>query len=585
MSFSHLYFHGDGHIRLLTLRQGNFEDDVACTLEAVSLNHVSPYEGLSYRWGGSNEHACIEISGEPFRVTLNLFVALRHLRYPDKPRILWVDALCINQRDIAETNSQVWQMSQIYGRATTILAWTGTDDGYGEEAIETLREIETRLVSEERLRGLAKFIQRPYWTRLWIVQEIVLARSVNLVCGTKSVSWNNIRHVFTAKVPSESPFERMPYDVRHDVWRARHLWHARETWSAGSSLSFLQLLNKFNPCRCSEVKDYVFALHGLSRSDIVHESIDIDYGSATTYESVFRSATIACILEDRNLNVLSLLRRWTKWSWDQVSPGWPIHASWVGDWSTVRVTRPLVEPDAMEQMYAAARSVPFNAEDLLQYATQGILKVRGVIVDNITSVMDAVNPYEPTWEDRVRAWEPSGLDHYLYPSGENGVTAFWRTLVFDSCYADFHRVHARLSEEQIQAYQRLFLIWSRRIDDDASSALEPAEGDGTFTECLRWGERFNSVLGWTFCQTSKRYFARAQPDVTIGDAVVILHGSVVPMILRAVESPTSFASVPELREKQAWRLVGPAYVHGILDGEALRSESLDRPSDTCVYLV
>ena len=88
------------------------------------------YEALSYVWG-SNEKSCsvlLQAEGQHLPVTRNLHEALRHLRYHDKERIIWADGLCINQSDIAERNSQVALMSDIYLYASRVVIWLGSGD-------------------------------------------------------------------------------------------------------------------------------------------------------------------------------------------------------------------------------------------------------------------------------------------------------------------------------------------------------------------------------------------------------------------------------------------------------------------------
>ena len=104
----------DSEIRILVLLPAtDAETPVTCDLEVVSLQHNDlPYEALSYTWGPPFEGQClpdqsIQLCGQPTAVTGNLFAALKRLRYSDKPRTLWVDALCVNQKGTNEQSHQV----------------------------------------------------------------------------------------------------------------------------------------------------------------------------------------------------------------------------------------------------------------------------------------------------------------------------------------------------------------------------------------------------------------------------------------------------------------------------------------------
>jgi hypothetical protein len=94
-------------IRLLTLRAGSWDDNIKCKLAHVSLHSNPDYEALSYTWGELEGLICILVDGHICEVRPDLEIALRHLCLEDKDRVLWIDALCINQDDISERNAQV----------------------------------------------------------------------------------------------------------------------------------------------------------------------------------------------------------------------------------------------------------------------------------------------------------------------------------------------------------------------------------------------------------------------------------------------------------------------------------------------
>ena len=89
-----------------------------------------PYDALSYTWGDNKKTATIQINGMKARVTENLFLALERLRLADGDRILWIDAVCIDQGHDKEKGHQVQQMGDIYQTAERVIIWlgTGTED-------------------------------------------------------------------------------------------------------------------------------------------------------------------------------------------------------------------------------------------------------------------------------------------------------------------------------------------------------------------------------------------------------------------------------------------------------------------------
>lgn len=109
-------------IRLLELVPGNFEDALICNLKVTSLQESSHYEALSYVWGDPKETEEITICNQLYRARKTLARALRHLRKQDETRILWVDAVCIDQENLEERNQQVKLMGQIYRQASSVEA-------------------------------------------------------------------------------------------------------------------------------------------------------------------------------------------------------------------------------------------------------------------------------------------------------------------------------------------------------------------------------------------------------------------------------------------------------------------------------
>lgn len=119
----------EGAIRVMTLSRGSGSDPVVCGLKKIrfagqpSSGEVSSYDALSYVWGSEADPEFINLCQNRFAITQNLFEALVCLRLPDSDRILWIDAICIDQQDIVEKETQIKLMHQIYGYAKRVLSW------------------------------------------------------------------------------------------------------------------------------------------------------------------------------------------------------------------------------------------------------------------------------------------------------------------------------------------------------------------------------------------------------------------------------------------------------------------------------
>ncbi|KAK3989003.1 hypothetical protein QBC44DRAFT_381812 [Cladorrhinum sp. PSN332] len=115
----------NSQIRLLQLEAGAGEDPLACFLEVVNLEGCPEYDALSYVWGDPEVTESINLHGREHHVAINLYDALKRLRHPDKHRRLWIDALCINQKDSREKEGQIGLMDKIYSRAKEVCMWLG----------------------------------------------------------------------------------------------------------------------------------------------------------------------------------------------------------------------------------------------------------------------------------------------------------------------------------------------------------------------------------------------------------------------------------------------------------------------------
>jgi hypothetical protein len=114
--------------RLVHLAPAKHDEAISCTLEQFDVSHPPSYEALSYVWGDPNITVPINVNDHPLPVTTNLEIALRYLRLGDEPRILWIDAIVINQRDLKERATQVALMADIYGKAASVRVWLGPPD-------------------------------------------------------------------------------------------------------------------------------------------------------------------------------------------------------------------------------------------------------------------------------------------------------------------------------------------------------------------------------------------------------------------------------------------------------------------------
>jgi len=192
-------------IRLLTLQPGSGDDMLFCALATAYLDLPAPphYETISYVCGNQTIKATINLQGSDVQVPATSEAALRCMRLRDKPRILWIDAICINQADFTERGHQVGMMYEIYTQTSHNLVYLGLDDSEMPRIVESMDAIWREILDEIKggidayttlhqrkvgltgvqfsidieQSGLLAFFGNPWFTRLWVVQEVSLSPS------------------------------------------------------------------------------------------------------------------------------------------------------------------------------------------------------------------------------------------------------------------------------------------------------------------------------------------------------------------------------------------------------------------------
>ena len=301
--------HGQDAFRLVRLHPGCQGNPIKCDLFSTRISEWSgKYIAGSYVWGSKSDRKKIRVNGKQLHITRNLFEFLCacRLHRQDQPLFIWIDSICIDQWSIHERNHQVQIMASIYSSASCVYSWLGAanddsdwlfDAACGEEYIAGLRAVHEHAdyqppgdVSLERYRlalwrrvfggaetlwrTLTSFIDlitREYWNRIWIVQEVVLAPEILLLCGSKSMAWRILWElcrtaILFIRVASDPEVGSFPL-LETSYFNIVHL--RSETKSLGvrsrfeSRYTFEKLYARLGGNDCSVRQDGVFALMGL----------------------------------------------------------------------------------------------------------------------------------------------------------------------------------------------------------------------------------------------------------------------------------------------------------------------------------
>jgi hypothetical protein len=273
---------------------------IRCSVIHTTLNQAaSSYEALSYTWGdpGEREDIIVVPHGGELAVTGNCMAALRLLRYPDRPILAWIDAICINQEDIPERNAQVAIMGRIYQLADKVTIFLGEKSADSDLIIDflgvfqiedSIRETprEGFLLSLAQKQALLGLFRRPWFSRVWILQEVFkcpFGKAV-IVCGDTWIDWSTVMYLKTVidDIRDKAIFKHWHEPI---PWPYVLILQSYSSFSARKSLcNFLLETRDFG---ATDPRDKLFALLPLLE-DACYEGPVADYAlsSAQVYINV-----------------------------------------------------------------------------------------------------------------------------------------------------------------------------------------------------------------------------------------------------------------------------------------------------------
>jgi Heterokaryon incompatibility protein (HET) len=282
------------------------------------LGKSQPYSAVSYSWGPAGATREIILNGKPFSVQSSLWNFLWQMRDQKEwnRRWFWIDAICINQQDIKERNMQVSIMRHIYATAENVVVWLGsatiqTDlamDYIARQNIMILEnkttEISSPQIKPHRFRMLwtmeegkafLNLCRRRYWTRAWIVQEIMYARQITLFCGSRNVRWRTFNGIFQRlnSIQVMGWFHMHSYGIEVLESEAAVIFEEKSRWeeypaNLGKGIPIRTLVGAYGHLESTKKVDKVYALAGLCSDEI---TIDYSLGIEEVYNNIL---TLAC---------------------------------------------------------------------------------------------------------------------------------------------------------------------------------------------------------------------------------------------------------------------------------------------------
>jgi hypothetical protein len=609
----------ENQIRLLRILPPAESQSLACELEVVDLQPKPEYVALSYTWGSpialtdqeaqassSNPSLPLLCQAKPgsadqlhptrhqILITKNLYAFLERARDNDSH--------VSNQKDSVERSRQVHMMGTIYRSAAIVYAWLGEEDENTEIAfklIEALRNRCTATKRRERIKGLleitpdclssadmikklgvcadlnaweslAKLFQRRYFTRVWIIQEITLANTMIALCGSHTVEWVAITIVseFLAVTTWSRWISSLPgsHPSSHGV---PNILDANK-----STPSLLYSLIRFRRFTCEDPRDKVYSLLSITGESTLKKNRLLPvYGERSVAETYTLAATQ--ILEDsKDLLLLSC----AEGDNFQKIPCLP---SWAPDWSHARTIG--LGVTGYERFTAAGRlSRTLHIDERNRRLT-----IKGFRLDDIVSIGETKESILDNKPFPLLLQILEEMPH-IYHTRQSRAEVMWRTLITDtagvppSCPApDSYRsayvswINSKLLaciQDKLQSIQDPAFIKSivglvaaeisgypvsfNSSSDSHSTAWPETRKDSINSDAFE--TTFSHARHLRLFLTGRRYLGVGPEGLLEHDSVWIIPGSRVPLVLRQVDSHT-------------FQVIGGAYVHGFMQGEALDS--------------
>jgi hypothetical protein len=235
---------------------------VSCELSIKSLYECPEYVALSYSWGNHGSTRPILLDGHITHVTISLEMALQEL-ITRGVRVVWVDAVCIDQSNKYEKVYQLRQMGTIFSKATKVVAWLGPVAEDSDDAMQALESMRKTDDVDQHGLAIAQLLNRGYWERVRIIQELAKAATVEVWCGTQMVTWG----VFIEGVETWWTTSKLRFnDFDHPILALKYFCDAERNSRRGAARMLLSTaMIRTLHTKATLKRDRIYALLGITR--------------------------------------------------------------------------------------------------------------------------------------------------------------------------------------------------------------------------------------------------------------------------------------------------------------------------------
>jgi hypothetical protein len=598
-------------LRVFVVEPGAGTEEVRCRMLNVAQSWRTRYDALSYTWGDESVgRETIVVDGLRTSVTKNLYLALVHLRDPARPRLLWVDALCINQDDDAERDEQVQKMGSIYSSARKVVVWLGEQTRDVEGAFAMIESGAAASTSSIRAHHFTaggwspvfNLLRRPWFQRTWIIQEAVLARDPVLVCGFESLPWKTLSKCCTSLefdgiVPHHDPAVSHAVGAINIIEQARLETHTKYVYTSlrrSPSGKRYRTKSKYTPefrlastlyatrgFQCKDPRDKVFGVLSLV-TDVGPDDETLRVNYAAGVEQVYQAVAQWEMTKNESLELLSYCSRKTGRHPDM--PSWVPDFSDMEDAESVLYLREAESRSHYRRRWNNKKKEPerqcnpgFEEEGCRPsfYEENGktVLVLTGKVVDSIAEVGAVTKrPNTAIHGGSLGGDGPPELDMTGVAKRRECLSEYVRTALA----ADPVPVPGRdepgtgrvpywrsptlgMSEYQFEQFRRVLgYFGEHRVEKDHMQGyarfLHGSDGDPQLHQGWHWlgylDRSFHKMAGRRFCATRAGKIGCVPGGAREGDLVCLISGARVPIILRRVQAG----------ERLRYVVVGDAYI-------------------------
>ncbi|KAI1861110.1 hypothetical protein JX265_009729 [Neoarthrinium moseri] len=379
----------EDEFRLLRLFPAtNLEDPISIGLFTQGILDCSlSYDAISYHWGDPQNRHSIIANGLNLSVTDSLLTALRYLRDTATDKILWVDGICINQQNISERNHQVMNMGKIFSNASCVRIWLGEAEDGVQDAIKIVSNLEMCLNKDQEIvkailtnkaasNGITGLLQRPYWKRMWVFQEIVLSKRAVVHCGIFQASWPCFRALdkvsgdqrLWAQIQVKEPWV---LELRRALFGIAQFCMDRDD---GERID--NVLHPTRSLKATDPRDKLYALLGVCK-------LPRDFNFAADYSQplvqVYTNFAESLIRMDHDLSILLTAGIWDPRNGPEV--GLP---SWVPDFRGIQgVDIRYLAASYRSHFNATKGKSPYYSFKVDETSQQNHLQLEGIIFDSV----------------------------------------------------------------------------------------------------------------------------------------------------------------------------------------------------------